>query len=157
MGLWLMNIGQAADATKPGRVYRAAFLNAVCEIGIRQPPRIVVESWMTGFFRMRLASLSPRTQITSLYAVGGHARDYEAWIRQNEASWEPGTLLVTGLGSYVHYGCQSCGPRLHLFSQPLSSRWILARDVGCLDYLPYLEDAQIWMLQPPPPTLVNLR
>ena len=93
----------------------------------------------------------PLIPVTGLCEPGGEARSYEAWIHNNEAIWEPGTVLVTGIGSYVHYGGHRCGPRLRLFSQPLSPRWALYKELGLQDYLPTPEVAALWVLQPPSP------
>jgi len=146
-----VNLGQAAEATRPGRAYRSAFLNGVREVRRMKPPRVVVECWMSGFWRMHLATTVPLIPVTGLCEPGGEARSYEAWIHNNEAIWEPGTVLVTGIGSYVHYGGHHCGPRLRLFSQPLSPRWTLYKELGLQDYVPTPEFAALWVLQPPSP------
>ena len=143
-----MNLGQAAEATRPGRAYRSAFLNGLHEIRRMKPPRVVVECWMSGFWRMHLATSVPLIPVTSFCEPGGEARSYEAWIHDKEAIWEPGTALVTGLGSYVHYGCHHCGPLLRLFLQPLSPRWTFYKQLGLQDYLPQPEGAALWVLQP---------
>ena len=146
-----MNLGQAAEATRPGRAYRSAFLNGLHEIRRMKPPRVVVECWMSGFWRMHLATSVPLIPVTSFCEPGGEARSYEAWIHDKEAIWEPGTALVTGLGSYVHYGCHHCGPLLRLFLQPLSPRWTFYKQLGLQDYLPQPEGAALWVLQPASP------
>jgi hypothetical protein len=143
------NLAQAAQATRPGRAYRAAFFNGVREVRRMKPPRVVVDCWMRGFWTMQLATSGPLIPITSPCKPGlEEAKEQEAWIRDNEANWEPGTALVTGVGNYVHYGCHHCGPRLRLFSQPLSPRWTFYADLGLQDYLPTPEDAALWVLQP---------
>src|SRR6266478_3663273 len=148
MLLLSVNLGQAAEATRPGRAYRSAFLNGVSAVRRIKPPLVVVECWMSGFWRMQLATAVPPIPVTSMCEPGGEARSYETWIRKNEAIWKPGTALVTGVGSYVHYGCPHCGPRLRLFSEPLSPRWIRYSELGLQDYLPVPEGAALWLLQP---------
>jgi len=143
-----MNLAQAAEATRPGRTYRSAFLNGVREVRRIKPPRVVVECWMSGFWRMHLATSVPPIPVTSLCEPGQEARSFEAWIHDNEAIWEPGTALVTGVGGCVHYNNYYTGPRLRLFLQPLSPRWIRYRDLGLQDYSPVPEVAALWVLQP---------
>ena len=143
-----MNLAQAAEATRPGRTYRSAFLNGVREVRRIKPPRVVVECWMSGFWRMHLATSVPPIPVTSLCEPGQEARSFEAWIHDNEAIWEPGTALVTGVGGCVHYNSYYTGPRLRLFLQPLSPRWIRYRDLGLQDYSPVPEVAALWVLQP---------
>src|SRR5207247_743229 len=75
----------------------------VREVRRIKPPRVVVECWMSGFWRMHLATSVPPIPVTSLCEPGQEARSFEAWIHDNEAIWEPGTALVTGVGGCVHY------------------------------------------------------
>src|SRR5207245_2259899 len=79
-----VNLGQAAEATRPGRAYRSAFLNGVREVRRMKPPRVVVECWMSGFWRMQLATSVPPIPVTSFCEPGVTARSYEAGIHDRE-------------------------------------------------------------------------
>jgi tetratricopeptide (TPR) repeat protein len=78
-----------------------------------------------------------------------NAPDYERWLAANEARLPNGTLLVTGLGSFVHYGAHLDGFRLAWFAQPLSPAWKLEREYPVLTYLPRPEPARLWRLERP--------
>jgi hypothetical protein len=72
------------------------------------------------------------------------ATDCEQWVRASAPSWPAGTLLLTGLGNYVHYGAHDQGFRLAWFDRPLDDRWELAGDHGVVAYLPRPEAARLW-------------
>jgi hypothetical protein len=76
-----------------------------------------------------------------------NAPEYERWLREHEATMPKGTILVSGIGSFVHYGAHIDGFRLKWFQQPLSPAWTLVRDYGPLNYLPRPEHAQLWQLE----------
>ena len=70
----------------------------------------------------------------------------EKWLRDTAPTWPIGTVLVTGLGNYVHYGAHTQGLRLAWFEQPLDDRWTLAEEDGVVAYLPRPEMARLWRL-----------
>jgi hypothetical protein len=74
------------------------------------------------------------------------ATECERWIHDSAPSWPTGTLLVTGLGNYVHYGAHTQGLRLAQFARPLDDRWTLVGEYGSLDYLTRPETARLWRL-----------
>ena len=160
--LVLVNLVQAADATSPGRVYHGVLMTVVREIERRAPPQVVAETNLA--YWLRALYLDPDTVETEvveppdLYAAAA----CERWIRDTGPSWPTGTLLVTGLGNYVHYGAHGEGFRLAWFGTPLDARWQLVGEYGVLSYLPRPEAARFWRLtqgaaprivkdDPPPP------
>ena len=145
----VLNVFGAAEATRPGRIYRRSLLGIVHEIERQCPSQVVAESWPAFFLR-------------SVYvreACGGHievvdpppetidtAEKHERWLADHEADFPEGTFLVTGLASYVHYGCHGCGFRLRKFRERLSPRWRHVGEYGVLTYLPLPEPARLWRL-----------
>jgi hypothetical protein len=152
--LLALNLLGALDATWPGRVHRRALLAVVGEIERLAPPRVVAED-MVGYWLQALY-LDPvvvETQVTTPPDIYP-ARDCEKWIRDAAPTWPTGTLLVTGLANYVHYGAHTEGFRLTQFERPLDDRWELVGAYGPVSYLPQPEEARLWRLVrgagPPP-------
>ncbi|MGH7893914.1 MAG: tetratricopeptide repeat protein, partial [Candidatus Binatia bacterium] len=144
--LLLLNLLDDAEATRPGRTYRTA-LHAVADTVNRMaPPQVVAES--TVGYWLEALLLDPervRTEVVTpddVYA----AEDCEAWLRARQATFPTGTLLVTGLTSYVHYGAHLEGFRLAWFGAPLDPRWELVGSYGVLSYRSRPEEARLWRL-----------
>jgi len=55
-------------------------------------------------------------------------------------------MLLTGLGSFIHYGAHLDGFRLAWFDEPLSPRWKPVKEYGLLTYLPRPERTRLWRL-----------
>jgi len=145
--LVILNIVQAAQATRPGRAYRSALMTSLQEIKRLRPPRVVLESWLSGFVdRAYRSTIGGAVNVTTAYQIW-EPKSYEEWIRRHEASWEDGTVLITGLNGYVYYACYDCGIRRRGFAAGLSPNWVLYKEVGLLDYLPHPEPAALWILQ----------
>src|SRR5262249_40217329 len=77
------------------------------------------------------------------------ATEYERWLHEHEPTLPNGTFLVTGLGSFVHYGAHIDGFRLEWFKEPLGPEWKLVRQYNMLEFLPRPERATIWRLDRP--------
>jgi hypothetical protein len=136
----------AVDATLPGRTFRRALLATVNQIVHEAPPRVVAEITL-GYWleRMYLDPDLVETEVTrppDIYV----ATDCERWIHDSAPGWPTGTLLVTGLGNYVHYGAHTQGLRLAQFERPLDDRWTLVGEYESLAYLPRPETARLWRL-----------
>lgn len=145
--LLLLNGVQAAEATRPGRTYRSIYMNVVQELYQRRPPMMVMDSWMGGLmFNAFTQRIDPQT-VPTFFIRTQVAKDHEKWLKENQSSWPSGTLLLTGLSSYVNYGCHSCGLRLREFEAPLSPDWKLLKEVGYLDFLPKPEATLLWRLE----------
>jgi hypothetical protein len=147
VGLLLaLNLLGAHDATWPGRVHRAVLFPVVRAIERVAPPRVVAED-MVGYWLQALY-LDPDVVQTEVMTPPDvyPARDCERWIRENAPKWPTGTLLLTGLANYVHYGAHAEGFRLTQFERPLDDRWELAGEYGTLAYLPRPEEARLWRL-----------
>src|SRR5262249_52427711 len=138
----ILNVVQAAEATEPGRDYRTTFLAIRDEIRRTAPPMVVAESVVADWFR-HLYLADGHTAVTTPYATYA-ARDYEAWLRKTQSQWPEGTVLITGLCSYVFYGAQQDGFRLRLFSRPLPPEWVVSKDYGMMSHLP--DPVQVWRL-----------
>jgi hypothetical protein len=164
--LLVLNLYQSWDATEPGRVHRAILQRVVPAIEQLAPPRVVAETTM-GYW-LRALYLDPERVETEVVMPPNIyvATECEKWIRDSEANWPTGTLLLTGFGNYVHYGAHTQGLRLAWFDAPLDDRWELVGDYGMVSYLPRPEAARLWRLvrgasydaairirkDPPPPT-----
>ncbi len=146
----LLNLYQTDEATKPGQIYRRAFMAVLHDVEEARPPKLVAEALVASYFRDLY--LDPETNRTDVI-VQHHTYktpEYEAWLRAHESSLPEGTMLVTGLASYVHYGAHEDGYRLTYFSAPLSPRWELVRTYNVLTYLPRPEPARLWRLRGAP-------
>lgn len=142
--LLLTNILLANIATKEGRLYRQTFLAVISDIKNHPPPKLLAESWMS-FFLRELYLKEYADRIVSLFNIHS-AADYELWLDRNQNQLPDQTMLITGLGSYVHYGAHYNGFRLNLFSKPLNSAWSLYRQYKIQSYLSNSEQARLWIL-----------
>jgi hypothetical protein len=145
-GLLVVNLFGDVDATLPGRIFRRALFATVHDIERMAPPRVVAEISLA--FWLERLYLDPEVVETE---VGRPPEIYVAdevqhWLEDTEATWPTGTLLVTGLGNYVHYGAHIQSFRLGWFQRPLDDRWEIAADYGSLTYLPRPEEARLWRL-----------
>jgi hypothetical protein len=148
VGLICLNLLQAHVATRPGREYRRAFQGMLASVDARRPPALLAESWMGSFLRSVYLRPSDVHVVTPSARVNS-ARDHEAWLEQHQANLPAGAMLITGLGSYVHYGPHMEGFKLRHFSRPLHPHWELVGDYGLLTYLPLPEHARLWRLSAP--------
>src|SRR5262249_39496928 len=141
------NLYHAAEATRVARLYRANMLAVLHYVEEAAPPAFVAEAVMAGDFKdMYLDHDRYRTDV--IIPIGMHnAGDYEGWLRNNEASLPEGTMLLTGLASFIHYGAHLDGFRLAWFEQPLSPRWKLVKEYDLLSYLPRPERTRLWRLE----------
>ena len=143
-----LNLFQAQAATQPGREYRHAFQAMLDDVRAERPVKLLAESWM-GFFLRSLYLPDLAGQIPMLPTGVNSAKEYEAWLEQQQATLPAGSMLVTGLGGYVHYGTHFDGFRLSQFSRPLHPNWTLVKEYGPLGYLPVPESARLWRLAAP--------
>ena len=145
--LLTMNVNQAAEATSPGRIHRQALMSVIEDIRKDCPPRLLVDSWQ-GFFFQQVYLQNSCAQfavepIPGVYA----AKDYEEWLIQKQSLLPEGTLLVSGIGSCVYYGCHGCGFRLWQFDSSLDPRWLLVKEYSALSYLDNAEPVRLWRWQ----------
>ena len=151
--LIVLNLLQANAATQPGREYRHAFEAMLSDVRAERPVKLLAESWM-GFFLRSLYLSDLAGQIPMLSSGVNSAKEYEAWLEAQQASLPVGSMLVTGLGGYVHYGTHFDGFKLNQFSRPLHANWKLVREYGPLGHLPVPESACLWRLSAPIPAPV---
>lgn len=143
----VLNLRQADDATRPGRIYRSALRAVARDVRRAKPPKLVAEGVIASRFRaFKLAA--PATEVP-LITDAFTAPEHEAWLRRHQDALPPGAMLVTGLVSYVHYGATGGGFRLRHFGAPLDPRWQLVREYGLLSYMPDPEPARLWRLAGP--------
>lgn len=147
--LGALYVAQSLEATGPSHVYRASFQAVLRDVVAMQPPTLVAESVVASY--LRDLYLDPVKQETEVIVLNDehNAPQYEKWLHDNESRLPNGTLLLTGLGSFVHYGAHIDGFRLAWFTAPLGPEWKLVRDYGMLDYLPRPEPARLWRLERP--------
>ena len=143
-----VNIYQANEATKPGQIYRENLLSIVKDIREQAPPQLLSESWINFFLReIYLKEERDKINIIPIYNIYD-AKEYEKWLKENQYNLTEGSMLVTGIGNYVHYGCHSCGFRLNQFNGKLDPGWKLFKEYGNLSYLPVPEKAKLWVWEP---------
>ena len=143
LGMAAVSIRQTAEAARPGLAYRRALLAAVEDIRAARPPRLVTEAWLSFFLDAVYLPSGPRaTPIWNTYP----ARQYEEWLRSHQDGFPDGTMLLTGIGSCVHYGAHGDGFRLRQFQAPLDPAWKRVKEYGVLDYLPVPEPVTLWRL-----------
>ena len=143
------NLRQSVEATAPSRAYRALLMAVVRDVRERRPPMLVAEYWISYFLSsVYLKDLAREIQVVRpvhTYA----ARDYEAWLQRRQSDLVPGTLLLTGFGSCVHYAAHQDGFRLALFQSGLHPAWKVLKDYGPLAYVPRPEPVRLWELAEP--------
>jgi len=138
------NIYQANDATSPGRMYRESLLSIVKDVQAQEPPIIITDSWL-GFFLRKFYLKKFDNKIPAIFDQKCDvARDYEIGLKEIQPALPNGTILITGLASYVYYGCRACDFRLNLFENPLNSSWHLYKEYNVLSYLSSPEPARLW-------------
>ena len=141
-----VNLRQAMEATAPSRAYRATLLAVLREVRARRPPMLVTEGWLTYFLStIYLNDLAREVQVVQIPLIYA-AHDYEAWLQRRQSDFLPGTFLLTGFGSCVHYGAIRDGFRLALFQNGLHPAWKVLEDYGPLAYHPLPEPVRLWEL-----------
>src|SRR5207253_6126435 len=130
------NLRQTAQATAPGRAYRARLMAIVRDVRERRPPMLVTEGWVSYFLsNVYLRDLARKIEVVPVIDIYD-ARDYEAWLWRRQSGLVPGTLLLTGVGSWVQYSALRGRFRLALFQRGLDPAWKLLKDYGPLAYHP---------------------
>jgi hypothetical protein len=144
-----LGLVQTAEATYPTRTYRAKLMAAVDEVRAERPPKLVAEAWI-GYFlsNVYLKDLRTVTQVLPPLLTYA-ARQHEEWLWKNQGRFGRNTLLLTGIGSCVHYGAVADGFQLARFDRPLHPAWQVVRDLGPLDYMPLQEPVRLWRLSEP--------
>ena len=145
---FIVNLWQTDEATRPGKIYQKALFQVVSEIKKKCPPQLLAESWLAFFLNeIYLKDACPGLPIVPVPVLDpGWANEYEKWLDKTDSTLPEGTLLISGLGSYLHYGCHVCGFRLTQFSHPLPDHWKLVKEYDMLSYLPSPEPARLWRL-----------
>ena len=143
-GLIIFNFFQTVHATEPGKTYRRNLLAVIEDIKQQNPPQVISESWV-GFFLSNIYLKDTTIEVIPIYETYA-AKDYEKWLKESQYNLRPGTILISGLGSCVHYGAYYDGFRLNQFDQDLDQVWKLYKEYGSLDYLPCPETVKLWVL-----------
>ena len=144
--LILINLFQTNSATMPGQIYRNTLSLILKDIKEQSPPKLLADSWLGFFLReVYLKAESNKIRIVPIYGIYS-AKDYEKWLIKNQNNLPEGTMLITGLCNFVHYGGYYDGFRLRHFSSNLNPQWTLFREYGMLSYLPLPEPARLWRL-----------
>lgn len=142
-----LNLVGAMEATLPGRIFRDSLYRVIHEIERIAPPRVVAEITLGYWFNaLYLDPDVVETEVETPPEIYD-PREVERWVRNAAPRWPTGTLLVTGLGNYVHYGAHAQSLRLAWFDGPLDDRWELVGEYGVLSYLPRPEVARLWRLR----------
>jgi hypothetical protein len=147
--LLVLYVWQAVRANGPSSNYRKVLHEVLHDVKEIRPPMLVAESVLASYLRdLYLDPAEHETEVVILHTQHA-AADYEKWLRDNEGKLADGTLLITGLASFVHYGAHIDGYRLEWFSAPLSPSWKLVREYDTLAFLPRPERGRIWRLERP--------
>jgi tetratricopeptide (TPR) repeat protein len=142
-------VAQCVQATGPSRIYRENLLAVLHDVRAERPPRLLAESILASYFRdLYLAPDEEDTEVVINHDEH-NATDYERWLHEHEPTLPDGTMLITGLASFVHYGAHIDGYRLEWFKEPLGPQWKLEHQYGMLTYLPKPEPARIWRFERP--------
>jgi tetratricopeptide (TPR) repeat protein len=140
-----LNLFQTAEAVRPGLMYRRNLLAAVTDLRAHRPPELVTEAWL-GYF-LRHVYLKDVNETRVIPVLGTHRADqYEHWLERRQAGFPKGTMLLTGIGSCVHYGGHYDGFRLAQFEYDLHPAWKPVKEYGVLSYLPVPEAVKLWEL-----------
>ena len=143
-----LNVLQTHQATGPGRQTRSIQVEIIRDLRRLCPPKILIESWQSFFLQhlylQESCASNAIVPIVNIY----QAVDHEDWLARNETALPGGTILISGIGSCVHYTCYNCGFRLVHFNRPLSNSWKLLREYASLSYLPQPEPVRLWQLAP---------
>src|SRR5207249_5902605 len=127
-----LSLHQAAEAPAPSGAYRATLMAVLGEVRARRSPMLVTEGWLSYFLsNVYLNDLAREVQVVQIPQIYA-ARDYEAWLQRRQPDFAPGTFLLTGFGSCVHYGAIGDGFRLALFQDGLHPAGKGLNDVGPL-------------------------
>ena len=142
-------VSQGLQANGPSRIYHENLHAVLHDVEVMRPPMLLAEAVVASYIRDLY--LDPDDSETQVVILGTEhsAADYERWLRRHENGLPNGTLLVTGMASFVHYGAHIDGFRLAWFEQPLSPQWKLVHEYGMLTYLPRPEPARLWRLERP--------
>lgn len=138
------NLVQVREATFPGVNYRQNLHAMLKVIQAEPPPVLVTEAF---FYHFLNATYFKEYHIDSIVKTAFHtfsAQQHEAWLKQRQDTFESGTLLLTGLGSYVYIAPYYNGFRLRHFRGNLDPRWQLKHEFGLLSWLPTPEKARLW-------------
>jgi tetratricopeptide (TPR) repeat protein len=145
--LLALYVSQGVQANGPSTIYRENLHAVLQDVENIRPPMLLAEAVVASYFRDLY--LDPDDSETQVVILGTEhaAKDYETWLHRHETTLPNGTLLVTGMASFVHYGAHIDGFRLAWFDHPLSPQWKLVREYGMLTYLPRPEPARLWRLE----------
>jgi hypothetical protein len=142
-----VNIYQADNATKPGQIYNTALLSIVKDVKEQSPPQLLVENWLSFFLREVYLKDTNTSIISPNYTIDD-AKKYEQWLQENQHNLTEGSMMISGIGSYVQYGCHNCGFRLRQFNGSLDPGWKLFKEYQNQSYLPIPEPARLWVWLP---------
>ena len=148
--LLALYVSQAVQANGPSRIYHENLQAVLQDVRTIDPPALIAESVLASY--LRDLYLDPDEQQTRVYILYTEhsATEYERYLRAHQAAMPDGTLLITGLASFVHYGAHIDGFRLAWFAEPLPPQWKLVKEYGLLSYLPRPEPARLWRLERAP-------
>jgi hypothetical protein len=147
--LLALYVSQGVQANGPSSIYRKDFHAVLDDVRAIKPPALVAESLIASYFRDLYLDPDEQEIQVVILSEQHNAPEYERWLHAHEATLPRGTLLVTGLGSFVHYGAHIDGFRLAWFKEPLSPSWKLVREYPVLTFLSRPEPARLWRLERP--------
>lgn len=144
-GLLVVNMIGALRATGPGRENRR-IVDAVTEtIAAECPAEVLMDNWQGYFFgRLYLKKKCPKTVVHGI-AFRFRGDDMaEKEFHDYEAHLADGSMMVTGLGSYVYYPCNDCRIEPAYMKTPIAKQWEVVRDVGQITFKAVPVDVKVW-------------
>jgi tetratricopeptide (TPR) repeat protein len=138
-----LNLFETAEAVRPGLMNRSNLRAVVTDLRAHHPPRLVTEAWLSFFMRHLYLKDVSQTEIIPVLRTH-RASQYERWLERRQAGFPKGTMLLTGIGSCVHYGAHYDGFRLAQFQDDLHPAWKPVKEYGVLSYLPVPEAVKLW-------------
>ena len=144
-GLLAANVIGALRATGPGRENRRVVDAVVETIAAACPPELLMDNWQGYFFnRLYLKRKCPKTLVRGLAFRFRGDDDAEKEFHGYEANLPDGSMMVTGLGSYVYYPCYDCRIDPAFMKTPIGKQWEVVRDVGPITFRPAPVDVKVW-------------
>jgi hypothetical protein len=145
VGLLAGNVLGAVRATAPGRENRRLVQGITETVAAECPPELLIDSWQGYFFnRVYLRDKCPKTLVRSISYRWLADEEGEKMFHQYEARVPEGSMMVSGLGSYVYYPCHGCRIDTAHMKTPIAKEWEVLREIGQVTFKPEPIDVRVW-------------
>jgi hypothetical protein len=138
-------VAGAVRATAPGRENRRIVQAITATVAAECPPELLIDSWQSYFFnRIYLREKCPKTLVRGISYRWLGDEEGEKMFHQYEARVPEGSMMVSGLGSYVYYPCGGCRIDVAQMKTPIAKEWEVAADIGQITFKPEPLDVKVW-------------